>query len=153
MADRAIALVNDAIRFELDVAHAYREAAEACSVPDFRALLERRAAEHEDHATRLAPLVEKRGGRPAERRDLTGLLMAASVRIGVDHDDEAARAMRRNEERLATVYETALFDPQPKDVRRAFQRHLDEHRTHMFELDAIIRERGWQEVPPPWPVP
>lgn len=153
MADRTIALVNDAIRFELDVAHAYEDASEACVVPEFRARLKRASAEHEHHADELGALVRARGGEPATHRDLTGLMMAGSIRIGVDHDDEAARAMRRDEERLATVFETALFDPQPDDVRAAFERHLAAHRAHMRELDQVIRERGWQAIPPPWPVP
>lgn len=145
--------LNDHIRCELDILAVVDDALGVSSVDEIRGKLQDFRREHEGHIERLSELVTSLGGIPTSRRDLVGILMGASARIGARSDASGLRVLRRDLERTASRYESSLFDELRPNVREVYEQILADERRHMEWLDETIHERGWEEVPPPWPVP
>lgn len=145
--------LNAHIRGELDILAVVDEALSVCTLDDIRAKLRDFRQEHERHIERLSEIVASLGGEPTSRRDLVGVLMGVSARIGARSDASGLRVLRRDLERTASRYESSLFDELRPNVREAYEQILADERRHMSWLDETIKERGWEEVPPPWPVP
>lgn len=145
--------LNDHLQGELDILAVYDEVIEVSELDDIREELRKMRERHEGHIERISKMIEALGGAPKEHRDLIGVLMGASARIGARSDASGLRILRRDLERVASRYESSLFDELRPNVRNVYDEILETERRHMKWLDDTIRERGWEEVPPPWPVP
>lgn len=145
--------LNDHIRAELDILTVLDDALRVCSHDDIREKLSEFRRDHVAHAERMRALILTLGGTPTNHRDLVGVLMGASARIGAHSDASGLRILRRDLERTASRYEGSLFDELRPDVREAFEQILADERRHMAWLDETLKEHGWEEVPPPWPIP
>ncbi len=154
MAKHTLHRLNDRLRDELDILSVVEAAERVCRLPEICARIADFRKLHEGHAKRLREMIVARGGTPAERRHWTGVLMSASARIGAHHDPSALRFLRRDLERIASRYEGVLFDEDLEDEEReVYEQILADKRLAMQWLDKTLRERGWEEVPPPWPIP
>lgn len=145
--------LNAHIRGELDILAVVDDALGVCTHDDIREKLQEFRHEHERHIELLSALIVSLGGEPTNHRDLVGILMGVSARIGARSDASGLRVLRRDLERTASRYESSLFDELRPAVREAYEQILADERRHMSWLDETIKERGWEEVPPPWPVP
>lgn len=154
MAKHTLDRLNDLLRAELDILGVIDDALHVSELPEVRAEIERERRRHEAHAQELRRLVLARGGTPATRRHFVGVLMSGSARIGAHDDASALRFVRRDLERIASRFEGALFDDDLEpDERAAYERILAEEREAMRHFDRELRNRGWEEIPPPWPIP
>lgn len=154
MANHTLDRLNDRLRDELDIVSVVEDAVRVSKLPEIRARLVEYRKAHEAHMNKLRSLIVERGGTPATRRHWTGVLMSASARIGAHDDPSALRFLRRDLERIASRYEGALFDEDLEEAEReAFEQILGDKKLAMRWLDKTLRERGWEEIPPPWPIP
>lgn len=145
--------LNDHIQAELDILGVVDDALKVSKDDEVRAKLAEFRRAHERHAERLRGLVLGAGGAPTSHRDLIGVMMGASAKIGAHSDASGLRIFRRDLERTASRYEGSLFDELRPEVREAFEEILAEDRAQMAWLDQTLHERGWEEIPPPWPIP
>src|SRR5262245_47875812 len=107
MQDDAVQTLNDLIHLDIDAIHAYRQAIDACTVPEIRDHLTAFKADHERHVLDLQAAVRKLGAEPAAERDLKGFFIEGFTAIASMGDRSALYAMRTNEEITNRRYEAA----------------------------------------------
>ncbi len=59
--------------------------------------------------------------------------------------------MLMTERHISAAYDAAILQGIGEDIRQAFKHIQDEEQEHARALVDALRQRGWSEVPPPYP--
>src|SRR4051812_26794874 len=107
MNEEPVATLNDLIQLDIDAAHAYRQAIDACEIPAVREKLTAFMGDHEQHISELEGVVRVLGALPPQGKALRGFVIEASPAIVSRGDGSPLRAMRGNEETPPRRYDAA----------------------------------------------
>lgn len=136
--DKVVSTLNELIETSKDGANGFREAAEAVTRPDAKALFTSRVPAIEQAVTELQAAVRRLGG----DAETTGSVAAAvhrgwiNLKSAVTGKNEAAiiTECERGEELAVTRYEDALKSDLPSDVRAVVER---QYRGTVANLEKV----------------
>jgi uncharacterized protein (TIGR02284 family) len=144
MTEEALSTLNDLIHLDIDAIHAYRQALEACDLPEVRHTLTAFMGDHERHVTELQAAVRALGGEPVGTRDLKGFFIEGFTAIVSRGDRTALLAMRGNEELTTRRYEAALEANVMAEANQVIRKnHADEVR-HLAWIKGAIDRKVWE---------
>lgn len=135
--------LNDLIHLDYDAIQAYKQAIDACEIPEIRSQLTAFMGDHERHVSDLSVVVRSLGDEPAEGRDVKGFFIEGFTAIMSQGDRSALLAMRGNEELTTRRYDAARRADLPDDVRPLIERNYEDEARHLAWIREAIASRAW----------
>jgi uncharacterized protein (TIGR02284 family) len=140
MSEKAIKTLNRLIQLDLSAIRTYEEAIEGAESLEIRSKLTEFMSDHQKHVVKLSDLVSAYGGKPAERRDFTGVLLEALTAILAMGDRTALLAMRVNAEISNQSYEAALSQKLPKDIQAVVEKNYKDEQEHLAWIKKALQK-------------
>jgi uncharacterized protein (TIGR02284 family) len=140
---------NDLIRFDHDAIGAYDEAIDSVKEPLIREPLVKFRSDHERHVIDLSAIVQRLGGKPAEKPGARGVLRKTLTKVaGLIGTETVLKTMRSNEEVLNKQYANRLTLDFPADVLAVIQRNFNDEKRHLAWVELQLREHSWEAARP-----
>ena len=147
--EKIVDKLNDLVALDIDAVSAYQAAISRITVPFLRDRLREFQLDHERHVRDLSEFVVRYGGQPKHGLDVKGFLIKGFTAVTSMMGNEAAlRAMQGNEQLTNRIYQTALSETWPDEVRKVVERNHADERRHLAFIQECLRTRLWDQSQP-----
>lgn len=149
--NKAIKILSDLIHLDVDAIHAYDQAIDHIDVVAIKDRIIEFRDDHERHVTDLSAEIRRLGGEPPKRgRDLKGFFLEGFTAVRAATGTEGAlKAMHTNEELTNRRYQDALDSGLPAEALDVVRRNREDERRHLAFIDQVLRDKMWEQPPPP----
>jgi uncharacterized protein (TIGR02284 family) len=144
MAKDLIENLNDLIHLDVDAVSAYRQAIDACAIPEIKNKLTEFQGDHERHIQDLSKVVVAAGGTPEAKADVKGFFIEGFTAITSRGDHSALLAMRGNEELTTRTYKAALGETLTPEARTVIERNFADEQRHLAWIKQALDSKLYE---------
>jgi uncharacterized protein (TIGR02284 family) len=129
------------MQVDIDAVEAYNEAIDKVDSQELRSRLSSFRDEHQRHVSELQSAIKDMGSEPPDLDpDFKGRLIEGMTALrSTFGDEQALKAMRRNEQTTNNAYEDALQEHKwPGAVQRVIQRGYEDERRHLEWIEQQL---------------
>jgi uncharacterized protein (TIGR02284 family) len=144
--NKMIDRLNELIALDYDAVGAYEAAIDRIDVEFLGSRLREFQGDHRRHIQELSRVVTGLGGKPREKPDVKGFLLKGFTAITSMMGNEAAlKAMQGNEKLTNRIYEQAMRESWPEEVRVIIERNFRDEQRHLAFIEESLRLRTFEQ--------